>query len=87
MPGGRLPFAKFRQIENWPAWHSGQGGVMPRGPHESHGFRTTRSPTRRCFTPGPASTMVPTTSCPRTCGNEMIAVMGLSMLPFRNICL
>ena len=30
---------------------------------------------------------VPTTSCPSTCGNEMSAVIGLSMLPFRKICL
>src|SRR5215471_10761902 len=87
MPGGIAPRAKLRQMEYWPSWHSGQGGVMPRGPQDSHGFRTTRSPTRRVRTPGPTRSIVPTTSCPSTCGKEISAVIGLSMLPFRKICL
>jgi hypothetical protein len=87
MPGGMMPRAKLRQMEYWPSWHSGHGGVMPRGPHESQGFSTTRSPTRRVRTPGPTRSTVPTTSWPSTWGNEMRAVMGLSMLPFKNICL
>ena len=87
MPGGITPRAKLRQIEYWPSWHSGHGGVMPRGPHDSHGFSTTRSPARRVRTPGPTRSTVPTTSCPSTCGNEISAVIGLSMLPFRKICL
>src|SRR5438093_8602873 len=52
MPGGIAPRAKLRQIEYWPAAHSGQGGSMPRGAHESQGFRTTRSPTFRVRTAG-----------------------------------
>ena len=87
MPGGRMPRAKFRQIEYCPSAHSGQGGWMPRGAQESQGFSTTRSPTRRVRAAGPTRSIVPTTSCPSTCGNEITAVIGLSMLPFRNICL
>ena len=43
--------AKFSQIEKSPWAHAAQGGSMPRGPHDSHGFRTTRSPTRRWSRP------------------------------------
>src|SRR5262245_6010342 len=87
IPGGMWPRAKLRQIEYCPSRHSRQGGSMPRGPHDSHGFKTTQSPTRRVRTAGPTRSTVPTTSCPSTCGNEMMAVIGLSMLPFRNTCL
>ena len=41
---------------------------MPRGPQESHGFRTTRWPTSRVVTAGPTSTTSATTSCPKTVG-------------------
>ena len=42
---------------------------MPRGPHESHGLRTTRWPTSRVVTAGPTSTTSATTSWPKTVGN------------------
>ena len=87
MPGGMTPRAKLRQIEYWPSRHSGHGGSMPRGPHDSHGFSTTRSPDAAVRTAGPTRSTVPTTSWPSTCGNEISAVIGLSMLPFRKICL
>src|SRR5215470_9040739 len=50
---------------------------MPRGPHDSHGLSTTRSP---------VSARRPTTSWPSTCGNDTSAVSGLSRAPFSNIC-
>ena len=35
---GCTPCAKLRQMEYWPTWHSGHGGVMPRGPHDQPGI-------------------------------------------------
>ena len=87
IPGGSEPRAKFRQMEYWPFRHAGHGGSMPRGAQESQGFSTTRSPSRRLRTAGPTRSIVPTTSWPSTCGNEISAVIGLSTLPFRNTCL
>src|SRR5258708_3786730 len=50
---------------------------MPRGPHDSHGLSTTRSP---------VSARRPTTSWPSTWGKDTSAVSGLSRAPFRRIC-
>ena len=50
---------------------------MPRGPHDSHGLSTTRSP---------VSARRPTTSWPSTCGKDTSAVSGLSRAPFSRIC-
>src|SRR5436309_3389313 len=54
---------------------------MPRGAQESQGFSTTRSPTRRVRTAGPTRSIVPTTSCPSTCGNEIPSVERLLQAP------
>ncbi len=86
MPGVSVPRVKFRHCASSPCWHHSQSG-SPRGAHESQGFSTTRSPTRRVRTPGPVRSTRATTSCPSTCGNEISAVIGLSMRPFRNTCL
>ena len=51
---------------------------MPRGPHESHGLRTTRWPTSSVVTAGPTSTTSATTSCPNTVGNEKYPLTTLS---------
>ena len=70
---------KFTQSENCPSWHISQMGVIPRGAHESQGFRTTRWPGRSVVTAGPTRWIVPTTSCPITCGNDVSVASGLSM--------
>ena len=51
---------------------------MPRGPQESHGFRTTRWPTWRVVTAGPTSTTSATTSWPNTVGKEKYPFSALS---------
>ena len=50
---------------------------MPRGPHDSQGLSTTRSP---------VSARRPTASWPSTCGKDTRAVSGLSRAPFSRIC-
>ena len=86
MPGAADPRAVFTHCARSPSSHHSHSGT-PRVAHESHGFSTTRSPIRRCATPGPTSSITPTTSCPSTCGHEIIAVIGLSNAPFMNTCL
>ena len=51
---------------------------MPRGPHESQGFRTTRWPTSMVVTAGPTSTTSATTSCPKTVGKVKYPFSALS---------
>ena len=46
MPGARRPSAKFRHCARSPRSHHSQS-ASPRVAQESHGFSTTRSPTRR----------------------------------------
>ena len=59
----------------------GTSASTPRGPHDSHGFSTTRSPTSRPSASGPSATTSATTSCPSTCGSEKNPFIGLSGLP------
>src|SRR3989304_1817151 len=54
---------------------------MPRGPQESQGLITTRSPGRRSRVAGPTSSTTPAASCPRMWGQERGAVSGLSRSP------
>ena len=70
MPAAIGPRSKLQHRLRSPSWHAGHGGSIPRGPHESHGFRTTRWPTSRVVTAGPTSTTSATTSCPGTVGRE-----------------
>ena len=53
---------------------------MPRGPHESHGFSTTRCPTSRPRAPSPSSVTSATTSWPRMVGKVNRLPSGLSEL-------
>ena len=86
MPGARCPAVKLWHMFTSPAAHAGQSGEMPRGAQDSHGFSTTRSPTRRPLV-RPASTISPTSSWPSTCGKLITEVMGESGSPSMNTCL
>ena len=78
MPGASRPLAKFQQRLRSPATHEGHHGSIPRGPHDSHGLSTTRSPTSRPSASGPIATTSATTSWPSTCGMEKKLFIGLS---------
>src|SRR5581483_11948555 len=79
MPGASRPSPKFQHKLRSPASHAGHTGEMPRGAHDSHGLSTTRWPTCRRVTSVPTADTSPMTSWPSTCGNEMSAVIALSV--------
>jgi len=86
------PVVKLQHRLRSPATHAGQIGSTPRVTHVSHGLRTTRWPTSTPSTPsasGPRASTRPTTSCPRTCGNEHRPLSALSVSPSksRSTCL
>ena len=69
---------KFQHRLRSPTSHAGQIGDTPRGTHDSHGLRTTRSPISTPSASGPSATTSATTSCPSTCGNDWKSYIGLS---------
>ena len=83
MPGRDRPDAEVPAQAEIAGLARGHIGSTPRGPHDSHGLSTTRSPTSRPSASGPSATTSATTSWPSTWGSEKNAphgVVGLSPL-------